>query len=162
VHAVLMTEKILTSNAIEAAHRAEATAILILAGFRVYRPEADVSGEDLVIRTPGGALRVVQMKSRPTVELSRYSGRSLWMLFPDPKGPKPGRPWYLIKHDVLYDWVKKRHGAAKGWKNAWSYPSVSADLRKFLRPFLLARVGGAQRRSKEPRTPGALRASQRR
>ncbi len=46
----------LTSNEIEAANRAEATAILIRTGFRVYRPEADVSGEDIVIRTPDGEL----------------------------------------------------------------------------------------------------------
>jgi phosphoglycolate phosphatase-like HAD superfamily hydrolase len=39
-----------TSNEIEAANRAEVTAILIRAGYRVYRPEADVSGKDLVIR----------------------------------------------------------------------------------------------------------------
>ena len=37
-----------TPNEIEAANRAEVTAILIRAGYRVYRPDADVSGEDLV------------------------------------------------------------------------------------------------------------------
>jgi len=58
--------KRLTSNEIEAANRAEATAILIRAGYRMYRPEADVSGEDLVIRTPKGELRAVQMKGRPS------------------------------------------------------------------------------------------------
>lgn len=56
----------LKSNEVEAANRAEATALLIRAGFRVYRPEADVSGEDLVIRTQDGELRTVQMKGRPT------------------------------------------------------------------------------------------------
>jgi hypothetical protein len=132
----------LTSNEIEAAHRAEATAILILAGYRVYRPEADVSGEDLVIRTPGGKLLVVQMKSRPTVDWPRYGGRHIWMLFPDPKGPKPGRPWFLVKHDELYAWVKNRHGAAAGWKDGWSYPSMSADLRDFLQSFLLSGAEG--------------------
>jgi phosphoglycolate phosphatase-like HAD superfamily hydrolase len=56
-----MTPKRLAHNEIEAANRAEATAILIRAGYRVYRPEADVSGEDLVIRTPEaeGELRPV-------------------------------------------------------------------------------------------------------
>ena len=39
----------MNSNEIEAANRAEATAILMRAGYRVYRPEADVSGENLVI-----------------------------------------------------------------------------------------------------------------
>jgi hypothetical protein len=36
-----------TSNELEAANRAEATALLIRAGYRVYRPEADGYGEDL-------------------------------------------------------------------------------------------------------------------
>src|SRR5216684_1055687 len=44
----------LTSNELEAANRAEATALLIRAGYRVYRPEADGYGEDLVVRTPSG------------------------------------------------------------------------------------------------------------
>jgi hypothetical protein len=80
----------LKSNEIEAANRAEATALLIRAGYRVYRPEADVSGEDLVVRTPQGELRAVQMKGRPTVDWRRYGGVNVWMLVPDPKGCKPG------------------------------------------------------------------------
>ncbi len=123
----------LTSNEIEAANRAEATAILIRAGYRVYRPEADVSGEDLVVRSPDGNLCSTQMKGRPAVDWSCYGGREIWMLFPDPAGAKPGRPWFFIKHDELFVWVKNRHGAAPGWSDAWSYPRMSEDLRKFLR-----------------------------
>ena len=127
----------LSSNEIEAANRAEATAILIRAGYRVYRPEADVHGEDLVIRAPDGELRSVQMKGRPVVEWQRYGGRDIWMLFPDPLGSQPGRPWFFIKHDELFAWVKNRHGAAQGWAEAWSYPRMSADLRQWLQPFML-------------------------
>ncbi len=46
----------LSSAEIEAANRAEATALLIRAGYSVYRPEADVRGEDLILRTPAGLL----------------------------------------------------------------------------------------------------------
>jgi phosphoglycolate phosphatase-like HAD superfamily hydrolase len=49
----------LTSNELEAANRAEATALLIRCGYRVYRPEADAYGEDLVVRDPGGHLMAV-------------------------------------------------------------------------------------------------------
>lgn len=132
-----MTVNKLTSNEIEAANRAEVTAILIRAGYRVYRPEADVSGEDLVIRIPEGELRLVQMKGRPTVDWRRYGGRNIWMLFPDPLGNQPRRAWYFIKHDELYAWVKSRHGAAPGWSDAWSYPRMSVDLRNWLEPFML-------------------------
>src|SRR5258707_15509303 len=45
----------LTSNELEAANRAEATALLIRAWYRVYRPEADGYGEDLVVRTPSAS-----------------------------------------------------------------------------------------------------------
>jgi len=127
----------LTSNEIEAANRAEATAILIRAGYRVYRPEADVGGEDLVIRCPQGNLRCVQMKGRPTVEWKRYGGKTIWMLFPDPQGSKPGRPWFLVEHDQFFQWVKARHGTTPGWADAWSYPRISADLRQWLEPFRL-------------------------
>ena len=124
----------LTSNEIEAANRGEATAILIRAGYRVYRPEADVSGEDMVLRTPQGCLRSVQMKGRPMVDFGRYGGRSIWMLFPDLDGPVPGRRWFLIEHDKLFAWVKLRHGTSSGWNDAWSYPRISKALREFLRP----------------------------
>jgi hypothetical protein len=127
----------LKSNEIEAANRAEATAILIRAGYRVYRPEADVHGEDLVIRSPEGALRSVQMKGRPAVEWKRYGGKTIWMLFPDPQGPQPGRPWFLVEHDEFFQWVKARHGTAQGWTDAWSYPRMSADLRQWLERFKL-------------------------
>jgi hypothetical protein len=129
--------RLLKSNEVEAANRAEATALLIRAGFRVYRPEADVSGEDLVIRTQDGELRTVQMKGRPTVDWRRYGGNNIWMLFPDPKGCKPGRPWFLIPHDDLFVWMKERHGNAPGWNEAWSDPTLSAALREFLRPHVL-------------------------
>jgi hypothetical protein len=52
----------LTSNEIEAANRAEATVLLIRGGYRVYRPEADVFGEDLIVRTSDGDLLPVQIK----------------------------------------------------------------------------------------------------
>jgi len=138
-----------SSNEIEAANRAEATAILIRGGIRVYRPEADVSGEDLVIRVPQGELRSVQMKGRPLVHWKlyggkRYGGNDMWLLFPDPAGVIPGRPWFFIKHDELFNWYKKRHGAALGWvqrhkagKVEWSEKGLGVELRKFLQPFML-------------------------
>lgn len=127
----------LKSNEIEAANRAEATAILIRAGYRVYRPEADVHGEDLVIRSPEGALQSVQMKGRPAVEWKRYGGKTIWMLFPDPQGPQPGRPWFLVEHDEFFQWVKARHGTAQGWTDVWSYLRMSADLCQWLERFKL-------------------------
>jgi hypothetical protein len=139
-----MAGKKLTSNEIEAANRAEATAILIRGGFRVYRPEADVSGEDLVIRKPDGELLSVQMKGRPMVHWSLYGGHKMWMLFPDPSGILHGRPWFLIRHDELFHWFKEHHGAVPGWAqraNAhlaeWSERRLSDDLRKYLQPFML-------------------------
>ena len=140
-----MTRNGLTSNEIEAANRAEVSVILIRGNnYRVYRPEADVSGEDLVIRKPHGELLLVQMKGRPMVHWSLYGGHKMWMLFPDPAGDIPGRPWFLIKHDELFDWFKKHHGAAPGWAQRadahlaeWSERRLTDGLRGFLRPFML-------------------------
>jgi hypothetical protein len=132
--------KPLSSNEMEAANRAEATALLIRAGYRVYRPEADVSGEDLVVRTPDGELRAVQMKSRACVDLKRYGNRTIWMLFPESGGSIPGRKWYFVPHDLLFDWVKQRHGNAPGWNNAWSYPSIGSGLRAFLQPYAIGGI----------------------
>jgi hypothetical protein len=126
----------LTSNEREAANRAEATALLIRTGFRVYRPEADSYGEDLVVRSPRGGLHVVQLKARPTVDAKRYGGDlSIWMLFPDPAGSIPGRDWFLVPHSDLYHWVKTKHGNAPGWNDAWSYPGLSQALRLYLEPY---------------------------
>jgi len=140
-----MTGNELTTNEIEAANRAEVTAILIRSGNRVYRPEADVSGEDLVIRKLGNdALLLVQMKSRPMVHWSRYGGRNIWMLFPDPGGVIPGRPWFLIKHDELFECFKEQHGTSPGWAQRskanlaeWSERRIPNKLGEFLHRFKL-------------------------
>lgn len=126
----------LRSNEVEAANRAEATALLIRAGYRIYRPEADCDGEDLVVRTPAGKLRVAQLKSRPTVDKGRYWGRAIWMLFPDPTGG-PGRAWYLAPHDRLYRWFKRRSGQAPKWDGRWHTPRLSGELSSFLRRYRL-------------------------
>ena len=55
--------------AIEAANRAEATALLIRCGYRVYRPEVDFEGEDLVVLTPKGELHGVQLKGGAAVDI---------------------------------------------------------------------------------------------
>jgi hypothetical protein len=128
----------LKSNEIEAANRAEATALLIRAGYRVYRPEADCYGEDLILRPPSGELRAVQLKSRPDVDWNRYGSQLLWMLFPDPKsGISLGRKWFLVPHDELYGWVKDRHGHAPKWRAAWSFPNVPRKLGQFLDGFTI-------------------------
>jgi hypothetical protein len=128
----------LTKNEIEAANRAEVTALLIRVGYRVYRPEADCFGEDLILRSPGprGDLRGAQLKGRPEVDWNRYGGKSLWMLFPDPKSSAP-RTWFLVPHDKFYEWTEGKHGHAPAWKKAWSYSSVSKELRQFLNMFVI-------------------------
>ncbi len=147
-----------STNLIEAANCAEVTAILIRAGYRVYRPEADVSGEDLIIRIPEGELRSVQMKGRPLVHWKLYGGKrhggnDMWMLFPDPAGEIPGRPWFFIKHDELFNWYKQRHGAVPGWvqrhkagKAEWSEKGLGVELRKFLQPFKLPTTAASHKR----------------
>jgi hypothetical protein len=127
----------LSSNEIEAANRAEATALLIRSGYRVYHPEADIGGEDLVLRTPGGELRSVQLKSRVSVDRQRYGRHRIWMLFPDSRGTIPGRDWFLIEHNRLYGRIKASHGHTRGWKERWSSKTVSRTLRDFLQPYVL-------------------------
>ena len=129
----------LTANEIEAANRAEATALLIRVGYRVYRPEADCYGEDLVLRIPSGRLRAVQLKSRMTVNRNKYGSTSLWMLFPSTKfSADVRREWFLVPHDTLYKLVKEKHGHAPKFDGEWSCQTVpKADL-KFLAKFVVA------------------------
>jgi len=119
------------SNEIEAANRAEVTALLIRAGYRVYRPEADLDGEDLIIRRPARELLKVQQKARPSVDRVRYEKRDLWMLFPDAGSPVTSRDWYLVEHDILLNYFLKHYGEAAtlSQKGLWSTPSISNDLR---------------------------------
>lgn len=128
-----------TANEIEAANRAEATALLIRAGYRVYRPEADCYGEDLVLRTPGGKLLAVQLKSRMTVNRVKYGSTALWMLFPSTKF-KAGvrRQWLLVPHDVLYNLVERNHGHAPTFAGEWSSQTVSKADLKILAKFIIA------------------------
>jgi hypothetical protein len=123
----------LTGNEIEAANRAEATALLIRTGYRVYRPEADCYGEDLLVRTPRGDLLSVQLKGRLTADWMRYGGHSLWMLFPGSKF-KTGveRKWFLVPHDRLYEWLKGRHAHTPKWKELWNCQTVGKPDAEFL------------------------------
>jgi hypothetical protein len=127
----------LSSNLIEAANRAEATAILIRKGYKVYRPEADDQGEDLVLRTPNGALIAVQLKGRLHVERAKYGERDMWMLFPcSPWNSKPKRDWFLVPHDELFAVMKQRHGHAMGFaEGKWTVSSPAQDLRPWLEDY---------------------------
>jgi|SRR5580658_2188579 hypothetical protein len=138
----------LTSNEIEAANRAEATELLIRAGFRVYRPEADCHGEDLILRTPTEELLPVQLKGRWTVD-QKYFGRSLWMLFPGEPYSPSGRRWFLVLHDELYKWVEQNHGHTPVWKRdkRWSAACVSEALCQFLDPITAIPKGHAKTRA---------------
>ena len=111
---------------IEAANRAEATATLIRCGYRVYRPEADVDGEDLILRNLRGGLIKVQLKGRLTVDWDRYGKKDLWMFFPNSiyeEGVK--RVWYLVPHDKLFRMAKAKHGHTPGWAQVWSTRTMS-------------------------------------
>ena len=130
--------------ATEAANRAEVTALFIRYGYRVYRPEADIEGEDLVVRPPKGSLMpngqlcAVQLKGRPIVDWKRYGGRDLWMLFPSaPYDVEKARYWFTVPHDDFFAWVKKRHGSSPKWGDFWSYPSIGKDLFDYLVPWQL-------------------------
>jgi len=135
----------LASNEIEAANRAEITARLIRLGYKVYRPEADSGGEDLVLRTPKGNLLSVQLKGRPSVDQKKYGGdRSIWMLFPDPKGDwKLGRSWFLVPHCKLFEWFKSRHGHTVSMREGegWSENGISVEMREFLHKYSLPTRG---------------------
>ncbi|SIT52817.1 hypothetical protein BQ8794_10187 [Mesorhizobium prunaredense] len=135
----------LKANEIEAANRAEVTALLIRCGYRVYRPEADVYGEDLVIRTPEGHLIPVQLKGRLSVDFVRYGGRSpaMWMLFPDqPYKQDIRRDWFLVPHDRLFDLLKSKHGHSAKWRDIWNVRTVSRDQRAFLDQWKLSTLNG--------------------
>ncbi len=139
----------------EAANRAEAAALLIQKGYRVYRSEADRDGEDLILRFPDksdpkqfsngqpfpfGEFRAVQLKSRPTVDKKYNKNRTLWMLFPDPKKAYFQREWFLVPHKDLYEWMEKEHGHAKCMMKdggGWHCPYIPKNLLAFLRNYIV-------------------------
>ncbi|MBX7532506.1 DUF4365 domain-containing protein [Qipengyuania sp. 1XM1-15A] len=132
-----MNKPKLSSNLIEAANRAEVSAILIREGYKVYRPEADDGGEDLVLSRPSGDLVAVQLKGRLHVERGKYSGRGIWMLFPcSPWNEGASRAWFLIPHDTLFEYMEERHGHAAGFaEGKWSVRKPSKEAREFLEPY---------------------------
>ena len=126
----------LSSNELEAANRAEATALLIRRGYRVYRPEADVEGEDLVLRSPERRLLLVQLKGRLTVNDASYGGdRTILMLFPDRPFDGAKRDWFLVPHGDLLTIMRKRHGHTENWKDAWTIRTVPKQVRPLLEKF---------------------------
>jgi hypothetical protein len=130
----------LTSNEIEAANRAEATALLIREGYRVYRPEADCYGEDLIVRTPKGKFLVVQLKGSLAVDRNKYGSKSIWMLFPSRKfRTDVERKWFLVPHDKLYKLMEHEHGHADCFDGRWRSPTISKSDCLFLAKFELSR-----------------------
>ncbi|MEP2736620.1 MAG: hypothetical protein ABJP34_10000 [Erythrobacter sp.] len=127
----------LKPNEVEAANRGEVTAILIRLGYQVYRPEADVGGVDLLVRKPCGKLLDVQLKGRLTVNFGAYGGDPpIWMLFPHATWKFNGvRRWFLVPHNHLYAEMEKRHGKAKGWRQAWSVSTPAKAVLEFLGPY---------------------------
>jgi hypothetical protein len=116
--------------ATEAANRAEATALLIRSGYRVYRPEADIEGEDLLIRDPRTETYCgVQLKAGAVVDI-KYFKKNLFLLFPDRSGDDIR--WFLIPHDDLFAWMKDRHGHTPGWRDRWVYTRTTKYLREFM------------------------------
>jgi chlorite dismutase len=105
----------------------------------VYRPEADVEGEDLVVRMPSGVLVAVQQKARVHVESALYSNKEMWMLFPcSPFKEGSRRDWYLVEHDRLFEYMKSHHGHAKGFAaGKWSQATAPKHLKCFLEPYRL-------------------------
>ena len=122
----------------ESANRGEVTALLIRSGFRVYRPEADVYGEDLVVWSPNSeTFHAVQLKGRPIVDKAKYGGRNIWMLFPSARyNPSVSRDWFLVPHDEFLSWVAERHTSV-ATTGHWSYPTISKDLAIFLQPYVI-------------------------
>jgi hypothetical protein len=119
---------------IEAANRAEATALLIRQGYRVFSPEADVEGVDFVVRTPDSELRPVQLKGRPTADIARYGSASIWILFPEPGQVPFRRKWFLVPHELLLAYVKERRRSEKPLKGR-SMSSIPKPLAKLIAKF---------------------------
>ncbi|QFT76773.1 hypothetical protein [Erythrobacter sp. THAF29] len=115
------------------------TALLIRRGYLVYRPEADVGGEDLVLRLPDERLAAVQLKSRMTVDWNRYGGKGMWMLFPDqPWNSLTRRCWFLVPHDELFEFLNENHGHTKSFADKrWSAIRPSKAALLFLEDFKL-------------------------
>lgn len=131
--------KAISSNLIEAANRAEATSLLIRLGYKVYRPEADDEGEDLVVRLPDLKLVPVQLKARLHVEHHRYGAKGIWMLFPDaPWNSNTRRQWYLVPHDHLFGIMQARHGHAKSFAELkWTTSSPAKAVADLIAAFRL-------------------------
>jgi hypothetical protein len=116
---------------IEAANRAEVTALLIRCGYQVYRPESDINGEDLVVKSKKGKMRAVQLKGRLTIDESKYLNKNIWMLFPSQVykfGVK--REWFLIPHDILCNYIHDHYTVRS--KGRWGCPKVPRDALPFL------------------------------
>ncbi|MCX7383114.1 MAG: hypothetical protein NT133_17265 [Alphaproteobacteria bacterium] len=113
---------------IEAANRAEVTAILIRSGYRVLSPEADIDGGDMfLMRTSDRVMLVAQLKGRPACH-DKYRGKDIHMLFPAPATAPLRRDWYLMPHDPLFDFAKGVYKPDKEFKER-HWPKMTSELQ---------------------------------
>lgn len=89
-------------------------------GFNCIKLADDWQSADFLAYHKNGSHTLkVQLKSRLTIS-KKYIGKSLYMAFP------AGGHWYLIEHDVLVGFVKKRTTwlASPSWRQNGGYSSA--------------------------------------
>lgn len=113
--------------------RNELCSTLLRLNYNVFIPVFDEGVDLIAYREIDGDLKVVQQKSRWTID-KRYIGRNIWMAFPSDGF------WYLVPHDEMLEWNETRQfQLTDGWigKGIYHKPSLSAALREKLGPYRL-------------------------
>lgn len=113
--------------------RNELCSTLLRLNYNVFIPVFDEGVDLIAYREIDGDLRVVQQKSRWTID-KRYIGRNIWMAFPSDGF------WYLVPHDEMLGWNETRQfQLTDSWvrKGIYHKPSLSVALSEKLGPYRL-------------------------
>ena len=111
------------------------SAVLADYGFMTMRLSSDWQGADFIAQhIDGETFLKVQLKSRLGFD-RKYTGKNIYVAFPS------GTNWYIYPHDTLLERVlaETRISKTKSWlvDGGYSFPSLSEQLRTFLRPYML-------------------------
>lgn len=114
----------------EIINRNSVTSIAYEKGYSVFLPEIDSGIDFILYRESDGDLKLVQQKSRWTIN-KKYLGRSIWIVFP------VDERWYMVLHDEIVEKSKKQgYTKTNSWEGKGGYHQKvpSKSMMEFFKP----------------------------
>ena len=103
-------------SVVEIIQRNALSSLLLLQGYNVFLPVTDQGIDFIIHRECDDALRLVQQKSRWTID-RKYLGRAIWVAF------LSREVWYMAPHDEMVELERRKETTleTRSWRDNGQY-----------------------------------------